>query len=236
MEGGERQEKQFASGIISVFDLIRGTDSSWFDPFLRSLKKEEKELYLMAMQTCPSRDDTLTHLLLSVIHKRCLDGYVPLRKDFFRETPLFFFLEEGGAPIEPVLRFLGLFDLAAAGSKIVDGKLLRHLLESLTEEERRFLEKISKRGNYFTVKIAPSLLSGSVSLEKILIEHGFVRIRSILHKHHPDLGFYLRHVMHAKWAYLFDLRIDLPLMEKYADSIEKQIELAKSEVLCTYSH
>jgi len=183
---------------------------SWFLPTLKTYSKKEANLFLAALgekgksiQKSPStakeelsrvgREFLQSHLLQSLVGEK--NTLLPLK--YLPESELNILLTFSKKNLVLLTDYLSLYDLAAEVRQIVETKILKKIYSFLTEDQKRFLKSVmmQKEQTAFARMGLDRWDGDAEAFKALLHRRGLSRLGAALSGQHPDLIWYICHIL-----------------------------------------
>ena len=204
-------------GVTPFEELLDAIHPSWLAPYLRKLSEIEIRLFLSALSK--SQAETLKALLLfgnqllplkgcakeylhGVIADVLKHGEEVLPIECLPHSPLNELLMLPSLKFQEALFLLGLHDLAAEISQIIDAAKVKKIYTALSPDEKNYLQQISSQREPFFLGRTPLSLQEEKSpgLRQWVRHRGINRLAKALWGQDPSLFWHIEHRLEVSEA------------------------------------
>lgn len=191
--------------------VIERMHYSWIEPLLEKFPKNVYSQFLGALtseqvlglkkrdakiQSLPSLSKPVKHFLINQIYSFLeINAHLPL--EYLPETELYPLVQWSKKKLVLLIDFLGLHDLAAEIRQIVDKNQLKNFYNCLSSRQLSYLKIcMYQKERLITPRLGIDPVKGDCEkLKQILHRRGLIRLGNALSEQHPDLIWYIAHIL-----------------------------------------
>lgn len=185
---------------------------SWFLPTLKAYSKKEASYFVAALGTekmlsfskagLPPTKTALSKAGEDYLRRHLLESLTGskshlLPREYLPESELNILANFSKNELILLIDYLSLYDLAAEIRQIVETKILKKIYSFLTEDQKKFIKSIMMNKEAISfARIGLDRFDGNEeNFRNLLHRRGLIRLGIALSTQHPDLIWYITHVL-----------------------------------------
>lgn len=186
-----------------VVEVLKKSPPEVQQLFISSLQEQQAELLRPHLDLKLPADeiaDPLKNYMIWYVLKNLTGARKVLPKEFLPRSSLTPLIVYSKPQLVELINFLSLHDLADEVRYILDQKTLKNIYACLSQPEQQYLNLcMNQRGGLSTPRMGLDRWSGNCAkLRNVLQTRGIVRLGKALSGEHPDLIWYLAHILDIK--------------------------------------